>query len=201
MLTAPPGTGWAPRPIAVREEVHAAAPLELTSPERIARCLCVRRRGRVAEGGGLLNRYTSKRRIEGSNPSVSANNTPSSQSFSQNPSQRGRSQAHFAGVAPSSMSSDKSAAWRADEHPSRERRPRTAASGTALPTKCLRGSATCPDSSSRVDVCSLLIRSLALCLLFRRTRPGQCAAFFDLADEGSRASRPDSGQPPKLTGR
>ncbi len=30
------------------------------------------RRGRVAEGGGLLNRYTSSRRIEGSNPSVSA---------------------------------------------------------------------------------------------------------------------------------
>jgi hypothetical protein len=28
----------------------------------------------VAEGGGLLNRYTFKRRIEGSNPSVSANN-------------------------------------------------------------------------------------------------------------------------------
>jgi hypothetical protein len=36
-------------------------------------CL-LRRRGRVAEGGGLLNRYTFKRRIEGSNPSVSANN-------------------------------------------------------------------------------------------------------------------------------
>ena len=31
-----------------------------------------RRRGRVAEGGGLLNRYTLQRRIEGSNPSVSA---------------------------------------------------------------------------------------------------------------------------------
>jgi hypothetical protein len=27
----------------------------------------------VAEGGGLLNRYTLLRRIEGSNPSVSAN--------------------------------------------------------------------------------------------------------------------------------
>jgi hypothetical protein len=26
----------------------------------------------VAEGGGLLNRYTLSRRIEGSNPSVSA---------------------------------------------------------------------------------------------------------------------------------
>jgi hypothetical protein len=26
----------------------------------------------VAEGGGLLNRYTLQRRIEGSNPSVSA---------------------------------------------------------------------------------------------------------------------------------
>ena len=33
----------------------------------------VRRRGRVAEGGGLLNRYTVISRIEGSNPSVSAN--------------------------------------------------------------------------------------------------------------------------------
>src|SRR5215467_13009141 len=32
----------------------------------------LRRRGRVAEGGGLLNRYTLQRRIEGSNPSVSA---------------------------------------------------------------------------------------------------------------------------------
>jgi hypothetical protein len=31
----------------------------------------------VAEGGGLLNRYTLSRRIEGSNPSVSAN-APSS---------------------------------------------------------------------------------------------------------------------------
>jgi hypothetical protein len=28
--------------------------------------------GRVAEGGGLLNRYTLQRRIEGSNPSGSA---------------------------------------------------------------------------------------------------------------------------------
>jgi hypothetical protein len=31
------------------------------------------RRGRAAEGGGLLNRYTVNIRIEGSNPSVSAN--------------------------------------------------------------------------------------------------------------------------------
>src|SRR5262245_21279877 len=31
-----------------------------------------RRRGRVGEGGGLLNRYTLQRRIEGSNPYVSA---------------------------------------------------------------------------------------------------------------------------------
>src|SRR5438874_2509375 len=31
-----------------------------------------RRDGRVAEGGGLLNRYTLSRRIEGSNPSLSA---------------------------------------------------------------------------------------------------------------------------------
>jgi hypothetical protein len=29
--------------------------------------------GRVAEGGGLLNRYTGKTRIGGSNPPVSAN--------------------------------------------------------------------------------------------------------------------------------
>lgn len=32
-----------------------------------------RRGGRVAEGGGLLNRYTPQRRIKGSNPFVSAN--------------------------------------------------------------------------------------------------------------------------------
>ena len=32
----------------------------------------MRRRGRVAEGGGLLNRYTLQRRIQGSNPCVSA---------------------------------------------------------------------------------------------------------------------------------
>jgi hypothetical protein len=32
-----------------------------------------RRGGRVAEGGGLLNRYTLKRRIMGSNPILSAN--------------------------------------------------------------------------------------------------------------------------------
>jgi hypothetical protein len=30
------------------------------------------RGGRVAEGGGLLNRYTVQSRIEGSNPSLSA---------------------------------------------------------------------------------------------------------------------------------
>src|SRR5581483_4821452 len=36
----------------------------------------IRRRGRVAEGGGLLNRYTLQRRIEGSNPSVSAKRKP-----------------------------------------------------------------------------------------------------------------------------
>jgi hypothetical protein len=34
----------------------------------------------VAEGGGLLNRYTLQRRIEGSNPSVSAR-TPGFESF------------------------------------------------------------------------------------------------------------------------
>ena len=32
----------------------------------------IRRGGRVAEGGGLLNRYTLKRRIKGSNPFLSA---------------------------------------------------------------------------------------------------------------------------------
>jgi hypothetical protein len=30
----------------------------------------------VAEGGGLLNRYTLSRRIEGSNPSLSASEVP-----------------------------------------------------------------------------------------------------------------------------
>lgn len=35
-----------------------------------------RRRGRVAEGDGLLNRYTLSRCIEGSNPSVSAIKSP-----------------------------------------------------------------------------------------------------------------------------
>ncbi len=44
----------------------------LTVRRRNCRGLRVRRRGRVAEGGGLLNRYTLKRRIEGSNPSLSA---------------------------------------------------------------------------------------------------------------------------------
>jgi hypothetical protein len=33
---------------------------------------CARSCGREAEGGGLLNRYTIKSRIEGSNPSGSA---------------------------------------------------------------------------------------------------------------------------------
>src|SRR4029079_3373430 len=41
----------------------------------------LRRRGRVAEGGGLLNRYTLQRRIEGSNPSVSANIKSTSNQF------------------------------------------------------------------------------------------------------------------------
>jgi hypothetical protein len=36
----------------------------------------------VAEGGGLLNRYTLQRRIEGSNPSVSAKGVPESLSES-----------------------------------------------------------------------------------------------------------------------
>ena len=48
-----------------------AAPC-LTASRGAPRYLRTRRRGRVAEGGGLLNRYTLQRRIEGSNPSVSA---------------------------------------------------------------------------------------------------------------------------------
>jgi hypothetical protein len=44
----------------------------LTTKLQIYSHFAHRRRGRVAEGGGLLNRYTLIRRIEGSNPSVSA---------------------------------------------------------------------------------------------------------------------------------
>ena len=36
-----------------------------------------RRDGREAEGGGLLNRYRAKSSIEGSNPSLSARQSPS----------------------------------------------------------------------------------------------------------------------------
>ena len=45
---------------------------ELTGQRRIIKPSMSWRRGREAEGGGLLNRYTVKSRIEGSNPSVSA---------------------------------------------------------------------------------------------------------------------------------
>jgi hypothetical protein len=45
---------------------------ELTVQQRISKPSFEWRRGREAEGGGLLNRYTVKSRIEGSNPSVSA---------------------------------------------------------------------------------------------------------------------------------
>jgi hypothetical protein len=47
---------------------------KLSGAGRRVKCLMCfgRRRGREAEGGGLLNRYTVKSRIEGSNPSVSA---------------------------------------------------------------------------------------------------------------------------------
>jgi hypothetical protein len=44
----------------------------LPAPRTKALILQAWRRGRVAEGGGLLNRYTVNSRIEGSNPSVSA---------------------------------------------------------------------------------------------------------------------------------
>ena len=47
---------------------------DLTQKLRNHKDFRLRRRGRVAEGGGLLNRYTLQRRIEGSNPSVSARN-------------------------------------------------------------------------------------------------------------------------------
>ncbi len=52
--------------------VQAAAATCLTMSASFCRHCRIRRRGRVAEGGGLLNRYTLSRRIEGSNPSVSA---------------------------------------------------------------------------------------------------------------------------------
>ncbi len=48
-------------------------PYELTGQHGISKPSLSWRRGREAEGGGLLNRYTVKSRIEGSNPSVSAN--------------------------------------------------------------------------------------------------------------------------------
>src|SRR5215218_4876178 len=62
----PPGSLLVRRP-------HRNLPAtDLTSIPRKYRYSRTRRRGRVAEGGGLLNRYTLQRRIEGSNPSVSA---------------------------------------------------------------------------------------------------------------------------------
>ena len=48
----------------------------LTAQHRTSKPSLVWRRGREAEGGGLLNRYTVKSRIEGSNPSVSATLRP-----------------------------------------------------------------------------------------------------------------------------
>ena len=60
------------------ERAGAVQVLPIASPSACIR-LCrslelgeLRRRGRVAEGNGLLNRHTLSRRIEGSNPSVSA---------------------------------------------------------------------------------------------------------------------------------
>ena len=44
----------------------------MLTPPRGAASMNAWRRGREAEGGGLLNRYTLSRRIEGSNPSGSA---------------------------------------------------------------------------------------------------------------------------------
>ena len=44
----------------------------LTGKDLISKPLRRWRRGREAEGGGLLNRYTVKSRIGGSNPPVSA---------------------------------------------------------------------------------------------------------------------------------
>src|SRR5271169_2718648 len=52
--------------------IFARAELRLTLGRGRHRSCRTWRRGRVAEGGGLLNRYTLQRRIEGSNPSVSA---------------------------------------------------------------------------------------------------------------------------------
>jgi hypothetical protein len=59
-MKAPVATGWQ---FTICCRRGAAQALDFSS----------RRRGREAEGGGLLNRYTVKSRIEGSNPSVSAN--------------------------------------------------------------------------------------------------------------------------------
>src|SRR5680860_324061 len=53
-------------------EWHGAV---LTAHRRISKPCIQRRRGREAEGGGLLNRYTVKSRIGGSNPPVSANSS------------------------------------------------------------------------------------------------------------------------------
>ena len=46
--------------------------LGLTQNPLIYKEFPLRRGGRVAEGGGLLNRYTLSRRIKGSNPFLSA---------------------------------------------------------------------------------------------------------------------------------
>ena len=56
---------------------HLRKSHRLASAPRLGHMDVQRRRGRVAEGGGLLNRYTLSRRIEGSNPSVSANHRKS----------------------------------------------------------------------------------------------------------------------------
>src|SRR5579885_378740 len=54
------------------EMCFATATPCLTASRGAPRYLRTRRRGRVAEGGGVLKRYTLQRRIEGSNPPVSA---------------------------------------------------------------------------------------------------------------------------------
>jgi hypothetical protein len=62
-----------PHPVDVRPFLRVPTrELGLTDRALLDTDVLIRRRGRVAEGGGLLNRYTLQRRIEGSNPSVSA---------------------------------------------------------------------------------------------------------------------------------
>ena len=60
------------RRMTARSPTSSPLGLVLTGSAPLDRHASIRRRGRVAEGGGLLNRYTLQRRIEGSNPSVSA---------------------------------------------------------------------------------------------------------------------------------